>query len=212
MIRQLFQDNPQLRQFVQSLPGLIYIIDREATIRYYDTHEWNRFAQENDAPELASETNVLGRNLFDFITGDEVRQSYRDFHEVLWRGAQEFIAISYRCDAPSFQREMYMEISPCRFGDGFNGLLYRSVLVRQHQRPAMNMLLRPEKKTLPIDPPIVTVCSYCLNIRDKNTNQWITPESYYQQGGNQQVALSHGICDHCMETKVKPALEAARAS
>jgi len=195
-----------LQQFLNSLPGIVYIIDPNEKIQYYTRSRWNEFAQNNDAPDMAAEENILGHSLFDFIDGEEVRESYRDFQHMLWTGRRNLIPLTYRCDAPSIRREMYMEMSKCAFGDDLEGILYRSVPVHTQQRPALEFLSKERQNALLPDAPIVTICSYCLDLRDKDTGEWIRPEEYYRRGGEQDVALSHGICTECMETKIRPLL------
>ena len=52
--------------------GLVFSTERDGTICDIGAMNWNAFAGENGAPELKAEA-VLGRNLFDFIQGKQVR-------------------------------------------------------------------------------------------------------------------------------------------
>jgi DNA-binding response OmpR family regulator len=51
---------------------------------------------------------------------------------------------------------------------------------------------------------LMSVCSYCKNIRGQD-NQWVRMEDYAaQQFG---MRSSHGICPSCFQTRVKPEME-----
>ena len=52
---------------------------------------------------------------------------------------------------------------------------------------------------------ILPICSYCRKIRD-DENYWHTVESYISR--HTTTRFSHGICPTCMETEVKPMLDA----
>ena len=56
---------------------------------------------------------------------------------------------------------------------------------------------------------LLPICMYCKKIRD-DTDYWHEIESYlHKQTGTN---FSHGICPSCMETVVKPELEASKAA
>jgi PAS domain S-box-containing protein len=50
---------------------------------------------------------------------------------------------------------------------------------------------------------ILPICSYCRKIRD-DENYWLSVEGYISQHTN--TRFSHGICPHCLETRVAPQL------
>ena len=109
------------------------------------------FAQENGAGDLTEDT-VLGRPLWDFISGDATRLFYRELHDRI-RRSKETIIVPFRCDSPSLQRSMRLTI---RY-DGDGRLLYESEILR----------VQPQSRLRVIDPSeprsgsFLTVCSCC---------------------------------------------------
>ena len=52
-------------------------------------------------------------------------------------------------------------------------------------------MLREDKRC------ILSICSFCQEVRLPETGQWVTPEGYYRSGGDGDVRLSHGVCSDC---------------
>ncbi|MCP6726084.1 hypothetical protein NL526_28910, partial [Klebsiella pneumoniae] len=52
---------------------------------------------------------------------------------------------------------------------------------------------------------LMSVCSYCKCVR-ADTNNWMSMEAYAAKQFGMQS--SHGICPHCIETRVRPELAA----
>jgi hypothetical protein len=191
------------RTLLDSNPDIVYFTNPEGIIEYYNHKQWNRFALENSAPELAIPHNVLGKSLFDFITGEETKESYRLYVKALISRQVENVVFYYSCDSPESQRAMRMTVTPV-FADGKPvGILYHSVLLKEETRAPMNHLL---KENYGKDLPLLGICSYCKNVRvppDSKTGIWVSPEEYYKRGGTSNVKLSHGICPECFEKAMK---------
>ena len=80
-----------------------YRIDALDRITFVDA-EWLRFARENEAEQLV-ETGVVGRSVWDFVSGFEVRSLYENlFASVRSRG--EPARVPFRCDSPALARWM----------------------------------------------------------------------------------------------------------
>ena len=97
--------------------------------------------------------DIVGRNLFRFIDGMEVRHLYHALsNKVLRTGAP--ISFPYRCDGPRVRREMSMRLS---LDDEM--LRYESALLREI----------PRERALPIPAPasevFVAICSFCQDYR-----------------------------------------------
>ena len=190
---------------IEQLPGVAYVVSPAGKILDYSRDTWNQFARTNRTPELTKPGEIINRSLFDFIDGETVRDAYQQMHDQISSGQIRYHSFLFRCDAPEFHREMCLVLS--RFdAHGESAILYQSLLLHEQMRPAMNFLLPETHKHLTTDAPIIAICSYCLNIRERPEDLWITPEQYYRQGGSERVRLSHGICDACMETIVQPML------
>ncbi|NQU49755.1 MAG: hypothetical protein HQ519_13975 [Planctomycetes bacterium] len=83
-----------------------YRIDSEDKILAVSA-EWLRFAKENMAADLEREF-VVGRSLWQFITGDEVKHLY----EIIFERARQTgdqIALPFRCDSPTERRFMELQ-------------------------------------------------------------------------------------------------------
>ena len=56
---------------------------------------------------------------------------------------------------------------------------------------------------------LLPICSYCKNIRDDN-DSWSSVERYMAR--HAEAEFSHSICPRCVETVVKPQVDAFRAN
>ena len=66
-----------LEELLDAMDGIAYAVDAENRIVAVGRRRWDRFAVENGAPELRADS-IIGRNLFEFVSGPELRQAYRD--------------------------------------------------------------------------------------------------------------------------------------
>lgn len=115
---------------------------------------WLAFAVENGSDGLQPE-RILGRSLWDFISGAENRQLYRH----LFARAREMeapISVPFRCDAPEFRRFMRLTIEPTK--DGSLSLSTR--LVREEERERVALL----DASVSRGDDLVSMCSWCLRI------------------------------------------------
>ena len=99
------------RNLLDSLAGVAYLVDGGGCILAIGPTHWRRFAKENGGAAIADETAVIGRNLFDFIAGSEVADSYRQIIERLRADPTRAFQVPIRCDAPATRRDVQMLIS-----------------------------------------------------------------------------------------------------
>jgi hypothetical protein len=85
----------------------VYRIDASDVLSFVSP-EWVHFAQSNEAPEL-TEANVVGKPIWDFITGEVARTLYGSLFSNL-RSRRGEMAIPFRCDAPSAVRHMTLTL------------------------------------------------------------------------------------------------------
>lgn len=199
----------QARALLNALYGLSYLVDPDGYLLDYNQQAWNQFALTNGAPELADKSNVTGKSLYDFIAGEETKQSYRNFAELLIKGRRDSVAFPYRCDAPEIRRDLHMAITPIKQGHQVVALLYHSISLEEHHRPAMNIFRQLPQTAEVKQLPLLGACSYCKNVRfpaGSKEGEWVTAEKYYQLGGSEAVWLSHTICPYCYENIVQPLL------
>ena len=112
---------------------------------------WLAFAKENGAADLIEES-VLGRSLWDFVSGDELRRLYAEIHSRV-RLSGTPVVLPFRCDSPSLQRHMRMTITREDAGQ----LAYDSVLVRAVPQRPLEILDSRWKRSAAV----LTMCSCC---------------------------------------------------
>jgi hypothetical protein len=190
-----------LEDFLDAVDGIAYAIDAENRIIAVGRRRWDRLVVESGAPELRAD-KIIGRNLFEFVSGPELRQAYRKLADrVIATGEPEVIAA--RCDSPGVARELRLSVAPLRLGGERPGLLFQARIVGETARPPLDLFdfkallsaLRQEA-----DLPIVAMCSFCQQVRRPGSTEeddWVTAEEYYRLGGASRVRISHGICADC---------------
>jgi hypothetical protein len=196
-------------QLLNAFRDIAYVVDANGMIVAYSRRSWDRFARENDTAELADPSRVMGVPIQEAIDGTETRETYRQFSELLWNGKQEAVCFEYRCDAPDLRREMRMTMTPILGEGGVRGILYHSVTLAASPRPTIGLFARSAARDGDSGLPLLGVCSYCKDVRfpaGEKEGRWVTPERYYQLGGSESVALSHGVCPACYRSFIEPML------
>lgn len=188
---------------LETIEGVTFQTDRNGIIRDLGRQNWNVFAAENGAPELTAES-VIGRSLFDFIAGDQVKDQFRQIMERTAQDPNWVWVFPFRCDAPDRERHIRQVLKPL-FADGAcTGFLFQSVEERTQLRPPMGLYdfkklakMADEGRNLPL----VTMCSWCQRVRTmlNDTETWVTAEDYYASGGRSAVRISHAVCDECLD-------------
>jgi hypothetical protein len=186
-----------LEDLLDAMDGIACAVDAESRVVAVGRRRWDRFAIENGAPELRAD-NIIGRNLFEFVSGPDMRQAYRDLADrIISTGEPASAAV--RCDGPGAVRELRLSIAPLRLEDKEPGLLFQVQIV---VRPPVNafdfgaLLSALEKEP---DLPIVALCSYCRRLRRPGAgdDDWVSAETYYRLGGTSRARISHGLCADC---------------
>ena len=151
---------------------------------------WSGFAQSNSAPGL-DPNSVIGRPVWDFISGVEVRAIYqRLFDEV--RSTQKALSVAFRCDSPGEIRNMSLTIEPLPLGQ----LGIVSSLVERLRREPVELL---EAGTARSDE-MVSLCSWCKRVESAD-GEWLEIEqSTWPRSAALLPRVSHGICPNCEGT------------
>ena len=188
--------------------GLIFVTERDGTISDIGAMNWDAFAQENDAPELQA-VRVLGRNLFDFIEGEQVRNQYRKVLARISEDPNWSWVLPYRCDSPERERAMCQSIRPIFSGDRCTGFIFHSFEQYSRPRPPIDLYnFKAIAKSVRDDPtlPVISMCSWCQRVQCAaiSGDHWLKAEDYYAAGGRSNVRLTHGICEQCLETTIDP--------
>jgi hypothetical protein len=198
---------------LDALDGVAYWTDAAGVIEGAGARSWAAFTEAAEADLPLS--SVVGRNLFDVIAGDDVRGVYRTLHDEVLHQRRHRATFAFRCDAPEIKRDMRMTMGPLRRGDEVVGVLYHSQIISARQRPPMHLLSYHDAPVAVAadSRPIVTMCSFCHDLRWPGASEWVAPEVYYQRGGGSDVRLSHGVCEACFDRLLaEDNDEAARAT
>ncbi len=151
---------------------------------------WLLFAKKNDAAEL-DESRVIGREIWEFIVGDEVRRVYKEIFRSLRESNKELI-VPFRCDSPGIMRhmELHMRSAPANAIE-FTGKLDTSL--RRRPVSLFDVHASRSEDSIPI-------CSFCRRL--KITREWVPAAAAVTRKrwfGNRPVPkLNESLCRDCM--------------
>ncbi len=193
---------PVLEEVLDAMDGIAYAVDAEDRIIAVGRRRWDRFAIENGAPELRADS-IVGRNLFEFVSGPDMRQAYRDLADrIVSTGEPAVDCRSLRqpwCRAGTAP----VDRSAGPRGQRGRGCCFRPDRRQDRRGRALDIfdfkaLLSALKQEA--DLPIVTMCSFCQRLRRPGAGDdedWVSAETYYRLGGTSRVRISHGLCADC---------------
>jgi hypothetical protein len=144
---------------------------------------WDEFARGNGGIG-----NVVGRPLWHFVTGKDVRAVW----SLLLRRVREVggpLAFLYRADGPGARRLMQMEL----LADNDGYVAFRSTLIKSAAAPTF--VGRWEQGTTR---DAIVVCGWCARVNLGES--WVAPqEATAELGllGGRGARLSHGVCETC---------------
>jgi hypothetical protein len=196
--------NIEIAPLLEAMDGIAYLADCSGIVAAVGTRNWNAFAFENGAPELDA-ASVIGRNILDFISGEEVQQTLKQsMHRASSDRNYRWIA-PFRCDSPTCLRNMRQTLSPIFTDESCTGFIFQSIELDSYKRPPIDIYDFKEierRAVLDSSLPTVVMCSWCLRVRFEplGTDDWMEAEAYYAAGGRSEIRLSHSICDTCSET------------
>ncbi len=154
---------------------------------------WDRFARENGAPELAS-GGVVGHPLWRYVEGAETRLVYEAVFERVRHTGREAV-LPFRCDSPDLRRFMELRVARVERESGVF-LEIAAELLREESRPAVDLL----DPSAPRAGATVRLCSFCKQMRVEG-DRWLELEDAVAHldllGADVQPPLSHGICPDC---------------
>jgi hypothetical protein len=169
---------------------MLYFVDAGGTIVRAESHISAESALAD--PTFAypfSFPDIVGRSLFDFIEGAEVRHIYGLLHQRILNGKGP-ISFDYRCDSPDVRREMRMSLN---FDNHF--VRYESIVLKETQR-AVSIPLPSPKAAL-----ILPICSSCKKYKHPADSQdWKEIDQILNDPSLPgQFNFSHTFCDVCSE-------------
>ncbi|MFY0690432.1 MAG: PAS domain-containing protein [Paracoccaceae bacterium] len=189
---------------LEALEGITFLTDRDGVITAIGARNWDAFCNTNGAPDLTANT-VIGRSLFDYISGKPVRALFRQALDKLAKAPDASWIMPFRCDAPGRQRNMRQSVTPI-FRDGrCTGFFFQSIELTARERPPIELFDFKEmarKAANSPDQPLIKMCSWCQKVRFQPVtgSDWVEAEDYYAAGGPSNVRITHGICEPCAET------------
>ncbi len=188
------------QDILEAMDGIVILMDRSLIVRRIGWRNWNGFWIANGGAVDA--VNVVGRDITDFFTEGEVRDTYHELLLQVSERKRRLIQTDYRCDSPTLKRSMRLTVTPVQSGTETKHLLYQSILLAVEQRPAIPLFGRRAVGSNLLN--ALKVCSICANIQwpagtTAPDAEWIEPQEYYQRGGLEDVLLSHGFCPPCYE-------------
>jgi|SRR5208282_5806536 len=153
--------------------------------------DWARFALENAAPSLLAD-HILGRSLWDFISGAETRMLYQALLARV-RSGKSATTVELRCDAPHLRRHIRLVISPMSSGR----VRFVGTVVKVEERDSIRLL----------DPAVtrlgdqITICSWCKDVLLPN-GRFVDVETAVEQLGlfqrSEMPTLRQATCPTCL--------------
>lgn len=168
--------------------ALSYAIDDRDRLIKLD-EGYYRFAEENGWDRVG---DSLGRSLWDFVAGDEMRKVQRMLLRRLRDEAGE-VELPVRCDGPGVRREMEMRIAATRSG---RVVLFSAQMRSEEAREPPQPLLDPDTQR---GGDTLEMCGWCD--RFLVDGEWIEIEEaavaldLFRR--SELPRIEHGICPRC---------------
>jgi hypothetical protein len=168
-----------------TVEALSYAIDDQDRLIKLD-EGFYRFAEENGWEEVDSS---LGRSLWDFVAGDDVRKLQRMLVRRI-RDEVRDVELPFRCDGPEVSREMDVRIVADRSG---RAVLFSARLRTEEERAEPQPLLDPDS---PRGDELLPMCAWCD--RFEIDGEWVEVEEAARRlelfRRRDLPALDHTIC------------------
>lgn len=172
----------------------IYSIDHQDNLVFTNS-VWDDFADSNEAPELSG-TDITGRSLWDFVSGDMIRHIYQQILVLVRAG--ESVHFDFRCDSPDRRRFLQMNITPEP-----NGVVRFATLINRVEERSTQEIFR---RSSTVSEDIVITCSWCKKIKTgddtwSEVEQAIIILDLFELDPAPQ--LSHGMCSNCYDITLR---------
>ena len=168
-----------------TVEALSYVIDHNDRLIRLDDGFY-RFAEENGWEEVGSS---LGRSLWDFVAGEDVRKLQRMLVRRIRDGVRD-VELTCRCDGPDMTREMDVRISA---GSSGRGVLFSARVRSEEDRDEPQQLLDPEA---PRGEERLPMCAWCD--RFEVEGEWVEVEEATKRlelfRRSELPAIDHTIC------------------
>ncbi len=172
-----------------AVESLSYAIDDQDRLVRVDDGFY-RFAAENGWDGAG---DTLGRSLWDFVAGNDVKKLQRLLLRRVREGVRE-IQLPFRCDGPEVTREMDVRIAADSTG---RVVLFSARLVNESEREEPQPLFDPGVPR--DDEDFLPMCAWCD--RFLVDGEWVEVEEAARRlelfRRSRLPALDHGICPQC---------------
>ncbi len=171
-------------------PVLTYAIDHDDRLVKVD-QGYYLFGEENGWSEVGAS---LGRSLWDFVAGDELKKLQRMLLRRL-RSEVRSVELPFRCDGPSTRREMRLRIVAHPSG---RTVLFAAFMQSEETRDARQPIL---DLNAPRSEEVLTMCGWCDRFLVEGN--WVEVEvaaerlKLFQR--SELPMISHDICPDCSE-------------
>ncbi|HEY3928861.1 MAG TPA: hypothetical protein VGL89_10820 [Candidatus Koribacter sp.] len=169
---------------VEADPAVMYLLDPQSRIVYCNL-AWNRFANDNDAPELVRE-KVIGTSVLD-VTVDPLRGFYEHIYSQV-KKAREPWEYNFECSSDEQYRMLRMRIFP----------LPKSFLLVENsvrvERPHTAVAVDTTEFCYTDSRGMVVMCAHCRRTRHPDTDRWDWVPRFV---ANLPPNTSHGLCKNC---------------
>jgi hypothetical protein len=175
-----------------TVEALSYAIDDQDRLIRLD-EGFYRFAEENGWEDVGGS---LGRSLWDFVAGHDVRKLQRMLVRRIRDGVRD-VELPFRCDGPDFSREMDIRIVADRSG---RVVLFSARLRSEEPREEPQRLLDPGAPRDEGD--FLPMCAWCDRFLVEG--EWVEVEEAAKRlqffRRSELPVLDHGICPRCNDT------------
>lgn len=169
---------------------IIYRIDQDDRLTYVN-QAWCDFARANDGGAVMPD-RILGRNFWDFIGGDAVRDVYQRLVKVARTGRT--VRVPFRCDSSEHRRQMEMVVEPLGNGE----VQITSRILEEERRAPIPLF----DSSVPRSHALLRVCSWCHSVAD-SAGRWMPLETAVVElrllDRSSLPGVTHGICPACAQ-------------
>ena len=122
------------RRVLDALPITVYTVDLEGRITSAN-RSWSRFAQDNGAPQLVRERDIVGMSLWRAIGDAGAKEQVDRALELLRTGRAPMVRWEFPCSSPDEERIFLMQITPLLDDDlAVTGFVFSTVdITPSHQ-------------------------------------------------------------------------------
>ncbi len=174
-----------------AVQALSYAIDDQDRLIRLD-EGYYAFAHENGWEDAE---DSLGRSLWDFVAGEDVRKVLRLLLRRIRDGVRD-VELTCRCDGPEVAREMEVRIAATSSG---RGVLFSARVRSEERREEPQQLLDPDT---PRGPDSVPMCAWCD--RFEVDGEWVEVEEAARRlelfRRAKLPALDHTVCPRDRQT------------